>query len=312
MSLELPPQPRQDKARLLRERLRSGQLLKAVGAHDGFTALLADRHSFDALWVSGLGISASHGLPDASILTMTDFLAAARIADRASKLPVIADCDNGFGDVNNIVHMVSEYERAGIAAVCIEDKRFPKRNSFSEGQRLADPHEFAANVMAAKKAQRTADFTVIARVESLVAGERVDDALHRADLYTAAGADAIVIHSKAKVADEVLAFAHRFRAAHEHVPLVVIPTTYPLVTEEELTAAGVSVVIYANQMLRAFVGAADSVLSRILADRTAGAADTELVDVRYVLELIGTGAISANSAWQEEATELSRASGPRV
>ncbi|MGW6741563.1 isocitrate lyase/phosphoenolpyruvate mutase family protein [Streptomyces sp. NPDC055025] len=312
MSLHLPSEPHQDKARLFRALLRSGQLHRAVGVHDGFTALLAGRHSYDALWVSGLGISAAHGLPDASILSMSEFLAAARIADRVSYLPVIADCDSGFGDVNNIVHMVHEYEKAGIAAVCIEDKVFPKRNSFSEGQELADPHDFATKILAAKRAQRTEAFTVIARLESLVAGAGLEDALYRADLYTAAGADAVVIHSKAKTADEVLAFAHRFRPRHPDVPLVVIPTTYPLVSEKELAAAGVSMTIYANQMLRAFVTAADDVLARIAADGTAGGADTELVDVRQILDLIGTGAVSENSTWFDETAELSRDAAART
>ncbi|UED88007.1 isocitrate lyase/phosphoenolpyruvate mutase family protein [Streptomyces profundus] len=312
MSLRFPSEPHQDKARIFRQRLLSGRLQRAVGVHDGFTALLAGRHSYDALWVSGLGISAAHGLPDAGILSMADFLAAARIADRASRLPVIADCDSGFGDVNNIVHLVREYEAAGIAAVCVEDKNFPKRNSFSDGQELADPHEFATKILAAKKAQRTADFTVIARVESLVAGASLDDALYRADLYTAAGADAVVIHSKSKTADEVLAFAHRFHPKHPDVPLIVIPTTYPLVSEEELAAAGVSVTIYANQMLRAFVTAADDVLARIATDRTAGGADTQLIDVRQILDLIGTGAVSENSTWFDETAELSRAATART
>ncbi|MET7685091.1 isocitrate lyase/phosphoenolpyruvate mutase family protein [Streptomyces sp. NPDC005423] len=310
--MHLPSEQRGDKPRQLRQGLLGDRLLRAIGVHDGFTALLAGRHPVDALWLSGLGVSAAHGVPDASILSMTDFLSAARIADRATTLPVIADCDSGFGDVNNIVHMVREYEQAGIAAVCIEDKQFPKRNSFSEGQLLADPHEFAAKIAAAKRAQRTADFTVFARVESLVAGADQDEALYRARLYAEAGADAIVIHSKAKTPDEVLTFAHRFRPAHPGLPLVVIPTTYPVVTEEELARAGISLVIYANQILRAFVGAADTVLSRILADHGAGGADTGLVDVRQVLDLIGTEAVSANSGWFEETTQTLRTTTARA
>jgi phosphoenolpyruvate phosphomutase len=279
------------KARLLRTQFGSRRLLRVAGVHDGLTALLADRHKFDALWVSGLGVSASHGMPDAGLLTMTEFLRAARVVHRASRLPVIADCDTGFGDANNLIHLVREYENAGIVAVCIEDKVFPKRNSFSEGQQLLPAHEFAAKVVAAKQAQSGADFMVLARVESLIVGAGEQDTLDRAKLYICAGADGIVLHSKSRTPDEALSCTRRLRAAYPDVPIILIPTTYPGVSVRALCEAGVSAVIYANQMLRAFVTAADATMSAILAAESSAGVEAQLAPISELLAMIGTNEV---------------------
>lgn len=297
----------ESKAAALRAALRSGNLQTYVGVHDGITAILADSQRCDGLWLSGLGVSAAHGVPDASIVTMTEMLAAAKIADRASGLPVIADCDTGFGDINNVIHMVRQYEQAGIAAVCIEDKVYPKRNSFTDGQNLVPAAEFAAKLMIAKRAQATADFMVFARIESLVAGLGLDDALSRARIYVKAGADVVLIHSKSEKPDEVIEFSVGFRREFSDVPLVVIPTTYPGVTKRQLSAAGVSGVIYANQILRAAVSAAESVMKAIDVDGSTGPIEGELARVQQLLALLGTAEIGAADRRFAEAAACFRA-----
>ncbi|HEV3071796.1 MAG TPA: isocitrate lyase/phosphoenolpyruvate mutase family protein [Solirubrobacteraceae bacterium] len=271
----------------LRALLAHDTITRAVGAGDGLQARLAERHGFDALWASGLAISAAHAVPDASILTMTEFLTAAQVIDRACELPVLADCDTGFGDVNNVARMVREYERAGIAGVCIEDKEFPKRNSFTDGQELASIAEFTARLLAAKDAQRAPEFVVVARVESLIAGEGIDDALARAACYQDAGADAILIHSKTADGEEVLDFARRWRKRSQPLPLIAVPTTYYSVGWPLLAQAGISMVIYANQALRAAVRAVDDTLERISAAENTAPVESDLASVQDVLALIG-------------------------
>jgi phosphoenolpyruvate phosphomutase len=295
-----------DKACDLRARLDQPGIVRVIGAYDGMSAILGERHGFDALWASGLAISAAHGVPDASILTMTELLAAAEGMNRVCGLPVIADCDTGFGGVNNIVHMVREYERAGIAAVCIEDKEFPKRNSFLDGGHLlADVHEFAAKVRAAKLAQVSPHFMVIARVESLVVGASIEDALARACVYRDAGADAILVHSKAQTAEEIGAFAAAWRAMSD-CPLVVVPTTYYAITCSDLLRAGVKVVIYANHSLRAAVQAMSDTLAAIREAGSTAPIEAAIGSVRAIFDLTGTGRIAETDAWFERTVAEAR------
>lgn len=297
-----------EKSDRLRRALRAPGIVRVVGAHDGVSARLCERHGFDAVWASGLGISASNGVPDASILTMTHFLAASVVIDRSTSLPVIADCDTGFGDVNVVMHMVREYERAGIAAVCIEDKQFPKRNSFRGGHRLADKHEFSAKIRAAKAAATPGGMAVIARLESLIAGVGLDDAFARAEAYADAGADAILVHSKSREPDEVTAFARRWCAAGRAEPLIVVPTTYYDVTADDLAATGFKAVIYANQTLRASIQAMDEALGAITLAGSSAAIEDAVASVEDVFALIGTDQIELVDAWFEGEIEHARAS----
>lgn len=290
------PRLSEAKTTTLRRQLGGPAITRVVGVNDGLSAMLAEKHGFGGLWASGLAISAAHGVPDASILTMTEFLAAAHVIDQASDLPVLADCDTGFGDVNVVRRMVREYERAGIAGVCIEDKEFPKRNSFSGGQELADPDEFAAKIRAAKLTQTDPDFVVIARIESLIAGAGLGDALERAECYEQAGADAILIHSKASEPDEVLAFAGEWRQRAEPLPLVAVPTTYYSVNLTALAAAGFAMVIYANQALRAATRAIDDAFDRMRRTESTAGLESDLAPVDAVLELIGMDELESEPA----------------
>jgi phosphoenolpyruvate phosphomutase len=296
----------------LRSLLAGERLVRLVGVNDGYSAMLAERHGFEALWASGLGISAAHGVPDASIATMTEFLQVAQILERATTLPVIADCDTGFGDANVLTHMVECYERAGIAAVCIEDKLFPKRNSFTSGQALEDAHVFATKICCATDARKSSDFMILARVESFIAGAGLTDAMHRASLYEEAGADALVIHSKRTEPSEIREFVMHWRLSGHRSPVFVIPTTFPAVTVPELEALGVDAVIYANHALRAALLAIDRVLGWIAEEGTTLLADADIASVADVLELVGTDEVNRRDSWFEAEVERRRKADRRL
>jgi phosphoenolpyruvate phosphomutase len=269
--------------------LHSGRTALVAGVSDSVGAVLAQRHGFDALWASGLAISATWGLPDTGLMTMTEMLQVSAIIARSVRLPVICDCDTGFGGVANMTRMVREYEAAGIAAVCVEDKEFPKRNSFLDGQRLADPCEFAGRLIAAAQAKTDPGFCIIARVEALIAGLSVAEALERATLYADSQADAILIHSKKTEPGQIIEFAAGWRTRRPAVPLIVVPTTYPSITVQDLRESGIAAAIYANQALRASVQAMDRVFT-VIKDKGSSA---ELEDsIATVSEIFGLTATS--------------------
>ena len=247
------------KSELLRKDLESKSIIKVCGAFDAMSAKLVEYHGFDAIWAGSFAISATHAVPDASILTMTEFFDAASNMTETCKIPIIADCDTGYGGPSNVSHLVRKYENAGIAAICIEDKTFPKQNSLLEnGQNdLISEKDFVAKIIAAKEAKQDQNFMVIARIEALISGAGMDEALKRATAYENAGADAILIHSKKKTPDEVFEFADSWKG---NSPVVVIPTTYDTVTLDDLISHKIKMVIHANQTLRA----AHASMSRIL------------------------------------------------
>ena len=247
------------KSELLRKDLESKSILKVGGAFDAMSAKLVEFYGFDAVWAGSFAISATHAVPDASILTMTEFFDAASNMAETCKIPVIADCDTGYGGPSNVSHMVRKYENAGIAAICIEDKTFPKQNSLLEnGQNdLISEKEFVAKIIAAKEAKQDKNFMIIARVEALISGTGMDEALKRATAYEKAGADAILIHSKKKTAEEIFKFADLWEG---ELPIVVVPTTYDTVKIDELVSHKIKMIIYANQTLRA----AHASMSRVL------------------------------------------------
>ncbi|MEO3973609.1 isocitrate lyase/phosphoenolpyruvate mutase family protein [Streptomyces sp. CAU 1734] len=272
-----------EKARHLRELLSSGRLIRAAGAHDGLGAVLVQEQGFDAVWASSFEISAARALPDASLLSMTDYLRVAVELDRVSSLPVIADCDTGFGGALNVAHMVAEYEAAGIAAVCIEDKVFPKVNSFvGQGQDLLGLPEFVHKIRVAKESARSEDFVVIARTEGFIAGCGVNDVLERAHEYADAGADAILVHSKASTPVELLSFLSRWQRP---IPVAVVPTTYYAWHADDAAKAGVSLIIYANHGIRAKVNAMRSVLRSIQQDGSTVNIEGEIASMKDIFEL---------------------------
>ncbi len=276
------------KSQKIRNLFKQNKIIYVMGAHNGLSAKLAEKNKFDAVWASGLEISASYAVPDANILTMTQNLEKSAEMSDAVNIPVISDCDTGFGNSNNVIDMVKKYEGAGIAAVCIEDKLFPKVNSFAHRQELSSISEFVGKIMAAKNTQRSKDFMVIARVEALIASMGMDEALLRADRYVEAGADAILIHSKHSDYDEIIEFARKF---DKKVPLVIVPTMFPTIlkdfTEDDLINLGIKVVIFANQGLRASIKAMDQVMAKIGRTHQLLSVEDELVSVKDVFEIQG-------------------------
>jgi len=248
------------KSEVLRKDLESKSILKVGGAFDALSAKLVEINGFDAIWAGSFAISATHALPDASILTMTEFLNAATNMEESCNIPIIADCDTGFGGPSNVNHMIKKYEKSGIAAVCIEDKTFPKQNSFLEDgkQELLPEKEFVAKIIAAKEAQENPNFILIARTESLISGMGMKEAIKRANAYEKAGADAILIHSKQDSPDEVFEFSESWGGT---LPLVVVPTSFPTVKIDELISHKIKMIIYANQTLRA----THAIISKVLA-----------------------------------------------
>jgi phosphoenolpyruvate phosphomutase len=205
----------------LRAALKKPGAVKVVGAHDALSARLIERAGFDGVWASGFAISASlKCIPDASFITSSEQLEVERNIAEAVNIPVIADCDTGYGNALNVMRTVNDRERAGVAAICIEDNVYPKRCSFYAGVRreLIPIDEHCGKIKAAKAAQTVPDFMVIARTEALIAGWGQEEALKRAQAYAEAGADAVLIHSKSKTFDELKTL---YRAWSGRVPLVV-------------------------------------------------------------------------------------------
>ncbi|MEM6989069.1 MAG: isocitrate lyase/phosphoenolpyruvate mutase family protein [Myxococcota bacterium] len=274
------------KAAALRAKIAESSPIKVIGAHNGLSAKLGERAGFDAIWASGLEVSVSHAVPDAGILTMTDFLRAATNMNESTTVPIICDCDTGYGNSNNVIHMVRNFERAGIAAVCMEDKQTPKVNSFVPGrQDLANVAEFVGKITAAKNAQETEDFVVIARVEALIAGWGLKEARVRAHAYADAGADLILMHSKSTEPDEIVAFC---KSWERDTPIVLVPTTYPTLTHDKIKELGnVGVVIYANHGIRAAVKQTEIVMEEIYrTGSTLGVVD-KITTMKNLFELQG-------------------------
>lgn len=252
-----------EKATNFKNLLKHSSYITGVGARDALEAIMIERAGFDFIWASGFCISASYGLPDASILSMKHFVEEARAMHEVSNIPIIFDGDTGYGNATNVIYLTKILDEAGIAALCLEDKRFPKDTSLLAGgrQELIDAKEFAGKIRAAKDAQKSEDFTVIARTEALIAGMGQEEAMRRATLYAEAGADCIFIHSKSKTPDEIIQFVNAWT---NPAPLVLVPTSYPELTEERIAALGkVKVIIYANQVLRAAIKASQDILMEI-------------------------------------------------
>ena len=272
------------KSELLRKDLESKSIIKVCGAFDAMSAKLVEYHGFDAIWAGSFAISATHAVPDASILTMTEFFDAASNMAETCKIPIIADCDTGYGGPSNVSHLVRKYENAGIAAICIEDKTFPKQNSLLEnGQNdLISEKDFVAKIIAAKDAKQDQNFMVIARIEALISGAGMDEALKRATAYENAGADAILIHSKKKTPDEVFEFADSWKG---NSPVVVIPTTYDTVTLDDLISHKIKMVIHANQTLRAAHASMSRILRQMINTDSLSKVKEEISSMEEIFEL---------------------------
>jgi phosphoenolpyruvate phosphomutase len=282
------------KAKQLRDRIAERGLAHVMAAHSPLSARLAEEAGFDGLWASGFELSALYGLPDVSLISMTQHLDMARAMAEQSSLPIVADIDTGFGNAINVIHAIKQYERAGAAAVVIEDKTFPKVTSLVEGgrQELLRVEEFQGKIRAAISARSDPDFLVIARTEALIAGLGEEEALRRAAAYEEAGADMILVHSKQKTPDEV---EHFVRAWNGKAPIVIVPTAYPEMNEERIKALGkIAIVIYGNHALRASVTAMQDVFARILKDRGIHNVNKDIVPVEEIFRLQNMDQVKAD------------------
>lgn len=272
-------------------------LVTALEAHSGITGLIAENtavyqngtpHQFDAMWVSSLCDSTAKGKPDIELVDMTSRFRTIDDIMEVTTKPIIFDGDTG-GLTEHFVYTVKSLERMGVSMVIIEDKTGLKKNSLfgTEVEQTQDSIEnFSAKIAAGKRAQKTHDFMICARIESLILERGMEDALMRAQAFVEAGADAIMIHSRKKKPDEIFRFIELFRAADSVTPLVVVPTSFNSVTEEEFKKRGVNVVIYANQLTRSGIPAMDRAAKMILEHHRAQECDELCMPIKEILTLI--------------------------
>ncbi len=286
--------------RQLRRLLEAKPVIRVMEAHNGLTGLIVEKtvvedddglQEFDAMWISSLTDSTAKGKPDIELVDMTSRMATINDILEVTTKPIILDGDSG-GLPEHFVFLVKTLERLGVSAVIIEDKVGLKKNSLfgtDVPQTQATPEEHAHKISLGKAAQVGTDFMIIARIESLILKQGVDDALLRAKTYIAAGADGIMIHSKEKTPDEIYDFLAKYEKFDERVPVVVVPSTYSQVTEAELKDRGVNVVIYANQLLRSAYPAMVNTARTILSQHRAKEADEGCMGIKEILELIPGG-----------------------
>jgi phosphonopyruvate hydrolase len=288
------PMPNENKLKKMRSMLTNPGVALGVGAGDALCAKLIERAGFDFIWSSSLCVSASFAVPDANLISMSQYCEAARSMNEVVSIPIIADCDTGYGNANNLLYAVKKFEEAGIAGISIEDKKFPKDNSLLEGGRqdLASIEEFVGKIRAAKDHQKSSDFIVIARVEALIAGWGQEEAMKRSLRYVEAGADCILMHSKAKQPDEILEFIRNW---DRPTPIVLVPTNYPSLTLHEVEKLKkVKLFIYANQPLRASLKAQEDLLEEIKRAGGIHTIDPMMVPVSRIFEIQGVPQMKAN------------------
>jgi len=283
----------------LMKKIQEKQFVKVCGAFDVMSAKLAEMNNFDAVWASGFGISSTRALPDAGILTMTELLDAVTFMAEACNIPVIADCDTGYGGPNNVAHLVKKFENAGIAGICIEDQMFPKENSlFKDGkQEMIAKKDFVAKLVAAKNAKKSDDFIIIGRTEALIADLGVDEALDRAIAYEKAGADIIFVHSRKKNPDEIFEFYEKWKGK---TPIMAVPTAFPTVTLDELKSRGVQMVVFAHQTTLAAFAAISDVVKQMSKIKSLDDLETKLASMDDLFKLQGMHKIKDHENFIEE------------
>ncbi len=281
----------------LRQLIEMCPVVKTIEAHSGLTGLIAEKtvveengklDQFDAMWVSSLCDSTAKGKPDIELVDMSSRLRTIDDIMEVTTKPIILDGDTG-GLTEHFVYNVRTLERMGVSAVIIEDKKGLKKNSLfgtEVKQTQATIEEFSEKIRAGKEAQLTDDFMIIARIESLILEQGMEDALARAKAFVAAGADGIMIHSRKKDPAEIFEFCDKFREFDPKTPIVVVPTSFNSVTEDELASHGVNIVIYANQLTRSAFPAMRKTAESLLRNHRALEVDSELMPFKEIITLI--------------------------
>jgi len=275
-----------------KELLHSPRLEFLLEAHNGLSARIGEEAGFAGIWASGLCLSAQYGVRDNNEASWTQVLEMLEFMADATSVPILLDGDTGYGNFNNVRRLVKKLEQRGVAAMCIEDKLFPKANSFIDGEQqpLAAQEEFVGKLKAARDAAHDGDFCVVARTEALIAGWGLAEALRRCEAYVEAGADAVLIHSSRSEPDEVLAFRKAFG---DRAPVVIVPTKYWRTPTQVFREAGFSLAIWANQMLRSSVVAMQRTAQALKREESAAAVENEIAPVSEVFRLQGVAELKS-------------------
>lgn len=273
-----------ERNKAFRKELLSRETSFICEAHNGLSAKIVEESGFSGIWASGLSISAQYGLRDNNEASWSQVLDAVEFMADASTIPILVDGDTGFGNFNNFRKFVRKLEQVGASAVCIEDKLFPKKNSFIDGhkQELADIEEFCGKIRAGKDFQIDDKFSIVARVEALIAGWGVDEAIKRANAYSDAGADAVLIHSSKKDASEIFEF---MKFWDNRCPVVIVPTTYYKTDTKEFIDRNISMVIWANHMIRSSTKAMQETALEIFKSRSLVGIENRFVPVSEIFRL---------------------------
>jgi phosphoenolpyruvate phosphomutase len=267
-----------------KQMLQSKELEFILEAHNGLSAKIVEEAGFKGIWGSGLAISAALGVRDNNEASWTQVLEVTEFMSDATNIPILLDADTGYGNFNNVRRLVKKLEQRKIAAMCIEDKLFPKTNSFinGEAQELAKIEEFSGKIKAAKDTQEDPDFCVVARIEAFIAGWGLDEVLKRAEAYNKAGADALLIHSKKSTADDIFAFMKEWK---DTCPVVIVPTMYYNTPTDEFRKYGISLIIWANHLVRAGIKAMQQTAAQIFKDQALTSVENEIVSVKDIFRL---------------------------
>ena len=280
----LDTNPKLTKARRLREMLSSPSLEFLMEAHNGISSKIVEEAGFSGIWASGLSISAGYGVRDSNEASWTQVLEMLEFMSDATSIPILVDGDTGYGNFNNLRRAVQKLCQRQIAGICIEDKLFPKTNSFiGENQPLAEIEEFCGKIKAGKDSQTNDDFCLIARVEALISGWGMLEALKRAQAYYAAGADGILIHSKNSDGEEILNFLKEWG---DRCPVIIVPTTYYATPTDRFRMAGTSIIIWANHNLRASISAMREVSRQIYREQSLSGVEGMITPVKDIFELV--------------------------
>ena len=264
--------------------LQSNSTEFIMEAHSGLSAKIVQETGFKGIWASGLCMSAMMGVRDNNEASWTQVLDVLEFMSDATDIPILVDADTGYGNFNNARRLVRKLEQRSVAAMCIEDKIFPKTNSFIKGeqQQLADIMEFCGKIQAVKDTQADDDFCVIARTEAFITGLGLGEALKRAEAYYKAGADAILVHSKISTDDDIVDFMTEWQ---DTCPVVIVPTTYYATPTQKFVDAGISLVIWANHLLRASITAMQKTAADIYKDQSLNSVEKEVATVKEIFRL---------------------------
>ena len=281
----------------LKRLMDSKDITRILESHNALTGLIIENIKinnnkknleFDGMWSSSLTDSATKGLPDNSSLSFSARISSLNDMMDVTTKPVVFDADNG-GQIEHLPFLIRSLERSGASAIIMEDKVGLKKNSLFKNQagtKQDKPTLFAKKIKKICNTRQSQDFMVIARIESFIVGKGLNDALHRAEIYSKAGADAILIHSKEKTPSEIFSFAREFRKSKNFIPLVSVPSTYSKVYEKDLVKNGFKLVIYANQLLRAAYPAMQNTAKTILKNKRAFEADKKIIPIKEIINLI--------------------------